>query len=59
MSDRPERRAYQVDEFCKAVRVSRATLYTLMKEERVRSVLIGGRRLIPADEVERILREGA
>jgi excisionase family DNA binding protein len=58
-TSRPARRAYQVDEFCAAVRISRASLYKLMKAGRIKTVTIGGRRLIPVDEAERMLREGA
>lgn len=45
-----------------AVRVSglgRSTLYNLMNDGRLKSVKIGGRRLIPFAELERLVRDGA
>ena len=43
---RNQRRAYQVNEAAIAYRLSRSTLYKLMATGTLRSVKIGGRRLI-------------
>lgn len=49
-------RAYRVQDFCKAFGVSRSTAYNLMAAGKLRSVLIAGRRVIPADAAEALLR---
>ncbi len=54
-----EKRAFQVNEFAAAYGISRSTIYALMKEGKLRTVVVGGRRLIPKDAVEALLREGA
>ena len=56
----PEKpRAYRVNEFCRAYGVGRSTVYKLIKEEKLPSVLIGGRRVIPTDAGEALLRGAA
>jgi excisionase family DNA binding protein len=50
--------AYRVASFCKSVGIGRTKFYELVRQGKIRTVVIGGRRLIPADEVERLLREG-
>lgn len=59
--DRPpvERRAYQVLEFCEAFGISRSNLYVLIRAGKIHTVTIGGRRLVPVSEGERLLAEGA
>ena len=52
--DRP--RAYGVKAFCKAYGVSRSTVYNLLADGRLKSVRVAGRRLIPADAAEALLR---
>jgi excisionase family DNA binding protein len=54
-----ERRAYRVNEACAAFRISRSTVYKLMKSGALRTVLVGGRRLIPAEAAEALLSGGA
>lgn len=49
-------RAYGVRDFCKAFGVSRSTVYNLMADGRLRTVRVAGRRLIPADAAEALLR---
>jgi excisionase family DNA binding protein len=49
-------RAYSVKDFCKAFGLSRSTAYNLMADGRLRTVRIAGRRLIPADAAESLLR---
>jgi excisionase family DNA binding protein len=53
------REAWRVREFCEAVRISRSHLYALMKRGEIRTVLLGGRRLIPDSERARLLGEAA
>lgn len=52
----PNPRAYRVRDFCQAFGVSRSTVYNLMADGRLKTVLIAGRRLIPADAAEALLR---
>jgi excisionase family DNA binding protein len=47
-----ERRVYRVDEAAIAFRLSRSTLYKLMAAGTLRSVKLGGRRLIPVEAFE-------
>ena len=53
------RQAWRVREFCDAVRISRSHLYAMMKQGKIRTVAIGGRRLIPDSERARLLGEAA
>jgi excisionase family DNA binding protein len=46
--------AYSVDEFAQATRVSRVTIYRLIRDGVLRSIRLRGRRLIPAEEAERL-----
>ena len=55
----PERRAYGVNDFCRAYSLSRATAYNMFADGRLQSVKIGGRRLIPADAAEALLKPEA
>lgn len=52
------RRAYNVNEAAAAYRLSRSTLYKLMAAGKLRTVKIGGRRLIPVDSIEALLAGG-
>ena len=52
----PATRAYRVLDFCKAFGVSRSTVYNLINDGKLRSVRVAGRRLIPADAAETLLR---
>jgi helix-turn-helix protein len=51
--------AYRVNDAAKAAGLSRSSLYTLMSEGKLRSVLVAGRRLIPADALRELLRGAA
>jgi excisionase family DNA binding protein len=51
--------ARRVNDFCSAYGISRSTLYVLMKSGSIRTIKVGRRRLIPEDEGERLLKEGA
>jgi excisionase family DNA binding protein len=52
------RRAYQINEAAAAYRLSRSTLYKLMAAGTLRSVKVGGRRLIPVEALEALIAEG-
>lgn len=54
-----EPRAYRVQDSCRAYGRSRSTAYNLMASGKLRSVRVAGRRLIPADAAEALLRGGA
>jgi excisionase family DNA binding protein len=54
-----ERRAYRVKDFCATHGVSRSSVYKLMKAGKLRTVLVGGRRLIPKDAADALLTGGA
>ena len=48
-------RAYRVDAAARAYGLSRTTLYKLLREGRLRSVLVGRRRLILRNSLESLL----
>jgi hypothetical protein len=50
------RRALRMNDFCVAYGISRATAYKLMARGELRTVLVAGRRLIPVDAAEALLR---
>jgi excisionase family DNA binding protein len=52
------RRAYDINEAAAAFGLSRTTLYKLIGVGTLRSVKIGGRRLIPVDAIEALLAGG-
>jgi excisionase family DNA binding protein len=54
-----QRRAFKVDAFCDTYGPSRSAIYKLIRKGKIRTVKIGGTRLIPASEGERLLTEGA
>lgn len=51
--------AYTVNTFCRSVGIGRSLFYQLVKDGKIRTITIGGRRLVPADEARRLLSEGA
>ena len=51
--------AHQVKSFCQRVGISRATFYKYVELGKIRVVKIGGRTLVPAEEVTRLLSGGA
>jgi excisionase family DNA binding protein len=53
------RRAYQVNEAVATYRLSRSTIYKLMAAGTLRSVKVGGRRLIPVEALEALIGGGA
>lgn len=50
------KRAYRVNEAVAAYGVGRTKLYALMKEGKLKTVKVGGRRLIPAESLEALLQ---
>ena len=50
--------AYRVAQFCKAIGLGKTKFYELVAAGKIRTIVIGGRRLIPADEAQRLVREG-
>ena len=48
-------KGYTVDGFLNNVPIGRTSLYKLIKEGKLRSVIISGRRIIPATEADRLL----
>lgn len=54
-----ERRAYTVPEFCKSHRISRSLAYKLMADNKLRSVLVSGKRLIPVEAAMELMIGGA
>jgi excisionase family DNA binding protein len=53
-----DRLAYRVQPFCKGIGIGRTKFYELVATGKIKTIVIGGRRLIPADEVQRLVREG-
>jgi hypothetical protein len=51
--------AYRINDAAKVAGLSRSSLYVLMGEGKLRSVLVAGRRLIPADALRDLLRGAA
>jgi excisionase family DNA binding protein len=51
--------AYRVNDAAKVAGLSRSSLYSLMSKGKLRSVLVAGRRLIPADALRDLLRGAA
>jgi len=51
-----DKRAFRVDEFCEAYGIGRSGVYKLLKEGKLPSVVIAGRRVIPKDAAEALLR---
>ena len=50
--------AYRVNHFCKSVGLGKTKFYELLRAGKIKTITIGGRRLVPADEAQRIAREG-
>ena len=50
-----DRRAFHVKEFCALYGLSRSTVYKMIQSGALRTVRIGGRRLIPKEAAEALL----
>jgi excisionase family DNA binding protein len=55
-TSQPDKRAYRVGEVPAAYGIGRTKLYELMKEGKLHTVKVGGRRLIPAESLEALLK---
>lgn len=47
--------AYRIDELRDALRISRSSIYNMIRDGRLKAVKIAGRTLIPRSEIERLL----
>jgi hypothetical protein len=47
--------AYRVNDFCQAIGVGRTSFYRMVKDGQIRTVLVAGRRVVPASEAKRLL----
>jgi len=54
-----ERLAYRVDDFCHAFGLGRTKTYELINAGVLKTVVVGGRRLIPRESAEALLKQGA
>jgi excisionase family DNA binding protein len=54
-----ERRAWRVNEFCEAHRISRSTVYKLIAQGKLETVCVAGRRLIPDESARALMQNGA
>ena len=50
-------RAYRVNDFCRLYGIGRSGVYKLLKEGKLPSVIVAGRRLIPRDAAVALLRD--
>jgi excisionase family DNA binding protein len=57
--EQQRRLAYSVRETVRTTNLSYASIYRLIRAGKIRSVKIGGRRLIPASALDALLEEGA
>jgi excisionase family DNA binding protein len=58
ISDWPaEKRAFRINEFCSAYGLGRTTTYELIKTGKLRSIVVGGRRLIHKDAAEALFSD--
>jgi excisionase family DNA binding protein len=51
--------AFRVNDAANLIGWSRSNLYKQMKRGTLRTVKVGGRRLVPRDAIETLLKEGA
>jgi excisionase family DNA binding protein len=52
------RLAYQVRDFCRSIGIGKSKFYDLVARGKIRTVIVGGRRLVPAKEAQRVVSEG-
>ena len=52
-----ERVVYTPKEVCEALRIGRTKLYELFAERKIKAVALGGKTLVPREEIERFLSE--
>lgn len=58
ISDCELRLAVRINDACRALGVSRSSIYELIAQRKLKSALIAGRRVVPVSELERLLTEG-
>jgi excisionase family DNA binding protein len=54
-----ERLAYRIDDFCHVFGIGRTKTYQLINAGILKAVVVGGRRLIPREAAEALLKHGA
>jgi excisionase family DNA binding protein len=54
-----EKRAFRINEFCAAYGLGRTKTYDLIKAGKLRTIMVGGRRLIHRDAAEALFAEAA
>jgi excisionase family DNA binding protein len=54
-----EKQAYRINEFCSAFGLGRTKVYELIGSGKLRTVLVGGRRLIPAEAAKALIAGAA
>ena len=50
--------AYRVAHFCKSIGLGKTKFYELVRDGKIRTIVIGGRRLVPAVEARRLAQDG-
>jgi excisionase family DNA binding protein len=53
-----EPRAYRINDACQILQISRSHIYELISRGEIRLIKIGGRSLISATEIQRLLNGG-
>lgn len=51
-----ERRAYRINDFCRAFGLGRTKTYALIASGELKTVIVGGRRLVPREAAEALLK---
>jgi hypothetical protein len=54
-----ERLAWRIDDFCRAIGLGRTKVYSMIGDGTLRTVVVGGRRLVPHEVAEALLKQGA
>ena len=57
MATKPEKLLHSVDEFREIVNLGRGTIYKMIASGQLKSVYLGGRRLIPKSEAMRLIED--
>jgi hypothetical protein len=50
--------AYRAAHFCKSIGLGKTKFYELVRDGKIRTIVIGGRRLVPAVEAQCLARDG-
>jgi excisionase family DNA binding protein len=54
----PSKLAYRIPEACAAIGLGRSKLYELINDGTIKTSLVGGRRVVPVQELERLIERG-